>query len=44
MPKMVCYFQDSWQKMTSTIKKDSDNAFCQYCSQNIKVGNMDTSA
>ena len=42
MPKTVCYFQDSWLKMTNTInglEKDSDTAFCQYCSRDIKFGN-----
>ena len=41
---IVCYFQDSWLKNDQYIKwvrkKDSDTAFCQYCSRDIKVGNM----
>ena len=44
MPTTVCYFQDSWLKNVQynkwVRKKDSDTAFCQYCSRDIKVGNM----
>ena len=43
MPKTVCYFQDSWLKNDKynkwVRKKDSDTAFCQFCSRDIKVGN-----
>ena len=48
MPKTVCYLQDSWLKNNQynkgVRKKDSDTAFCQYCSQDIEVGNMRESA
>ena len=44
MPKTVCCFQDSWLKNDHynkwVRKKDSDTAFCEYCSRDIKVGNM----
>ena len=43
MPKTVCYFQDSCLKNDQynkwVRKKDSDTAFCLYCSRDIKVGN-----
>ena len=48
MLKTVSYFQDSLlnnhQYNKWVRKKDSDTAFCQYCSQDIRVRNMGGSA